>query len=102
MAGRVCCWTCCSAARFGVSHGHGITTYLAAFQFQKIRNFSLWQQALIIGLLSWWKITVFCRAPVQPRQPQFRPILVDVDDDVNMALDFMVVLRKVRRRFIIK
>ncbi|MBP8080274.1 MAG: rod shape-determining protein MreD, partial [Aeromonas sp.] len=27
-----------------------ITTYLAAFQFQKIRNFSLWQQALIIGL----------------------------------------------------
>ncbi len=29
-----------------------ITTYLAAFQFQKIRNFSLWQQALIIGCLS--------------------------------------------------
>ncbi|MGL5948195.1 MAG: rod shape-determining protein MreD [Aeromonas sp.] len=37
-----------------------ITIYLAALQFQKIRNFSLWQQAFIIAFLSLvGKIIVF-------------------------------------------
>ncbi len=79
-----------------------ITTYLAAFQFQKIRNFSLWQQALIIGCLAGGQGDhLLGRAPVQPRQPQFRLLLVDPEHDANMALGFLV-LRKVRRRFNIK
>ena len=37
-----------------------IMVYLAAFQFQKIRNFSVWQQALIMGGLTLvGKVTVF-------------------------------------------
>ncbi|WP_042880459.1 rod shape-determining protein MreD, partial [Aeromonas sp. ZOR0002] len=80
-----------------------ITTYLAAFQFQKIRNFSLWQQALIIGLLSLvGKITVFWAEHLFSRASlNFAYFWSTLTTMLIWPWIFMV-LRKVRRRFNIK
>jgi rod shape-determining protein MreD len=80
-----------------------ITTYLAAFQFQKIRNFSLWQQALIIGLLSLvGKITMFWAEHLFSRASLNFAYFWSTLTTMLIWPWIFLVLRKVRRRFNIK
>lgn len=80
-----------------------ITTYLAAFQFQKIRNFSLWQQALIIGCLSLvGKVTIFWAEHLFSRASLNFAYFWSTLSTMLIWPWVFLVLRKVRRRFNIK
>ena len=80
-----------------------ITTYLAAFQFQKIRNFSLWQQALIIGGLSLvGKMTVFWAEHLFSQASLNFSYFWSTLTTMLIWPWVFLVLRKVRRRFNIR
>lgn len=80
-----------------------IAVYIAADNYQKIRNFSVWQQALIVGILAaLYHLVVFW----------LQRLLTDVvflpsylyPTLINMVLWpwIFLLLRKVRRHFMIK
>lgn len=80
-----------------------IAVYIAADNYQKIRNFSVWQQALIVGILAaLYHLVVFW----------LQRLLTDVvflpsylyPTMINMVLWpwIFLLLRKVRRHFMIK
>lgn len=77
-----------------------LSVYIAAVNYQKIRNFSLWQQALIIGVLAalyhllvFWMQRFLNDAVFQPSY--LYPVLTSV---VLWPWMFLL-LRKVRRHF---
>lgn len=77
-----------------------LSVYIAAVNYQKIRNFSLWQQALIIGVLAalyhllvFWMQRFLTDAVFQPSY--LYPVLTSV---VLWPWMFLL-LRKVRRHF---
>ncbi|SIR55144.1 rod shape-determining protein MreD [Aeromonas sp. RU39B] len=81
----------------------GITVYLAAFQFQKIRNFSVWQQALIVGALTFvGKATVFWAEHLFTRANLNFVYFWSTLSTMFLWPWVFLVLRQLRRRFNIK
>lgn len=80
-----------------------LTVYISAVNFQKIRNFSLWQQSLIVGVLSaLYHLLVFWLQ-------RFLTDVVFLVDYLYPVITTLIVwpwafllLRKVRRHFSIK
>lgn len=80
-----------------------IMAYVAALQFQKIRNFSVWQQALVMGCISllgqltvFWAEHLFGVATLN-----YRLFWASLSTLLLWPLTF-VTLRKLRRRFRIR
>ena len=80
-----------------------IMAYVAALQFQKIRNFSVWQQALVMGSISllglltvFWAEHLFGVAALN-----YRLFWSAVSNVLLWPLTFLT-LRKLRRRFHIR
>lgn len=80
-----------------------IAVYIAAVNFQKIRNFSLWQQALIIAILdALYHLIVFWLQRVLTDIPFLPSYLYPVATTLVLWPWAFLLLRKVRRHFKIK
>ncbi|ALP39451.1 rod shape-determining protein MreD [Aeromonas schubertii] len=80
-----------------------IVVYLAAFQFQKIRNFSVWQQALIVGCLTLvGKVTVFWAEHLFSRATLNVVYFWSTLSTMFLWPWLFLVLRQLRRHFNIK
>lgn len=80
-----------------------IATYIAAVNYQKIRNFSLWQQALIVGVLTaLYHLIVFWFQRFLTDIVFLPSYLYPVGTSIILWPWIFLLLRKVRRRFKIK
>ncbi|REL31832.1 rod shape-determining protein MreD [Thalassotalea euphylliae] len=77
-----------------------LSVYIAAVNFQKIRNFSLWQQALIVGVLAaLYHLLVFWMQRVLTDVVFLPSYLYPVMSSVILWPWAFLLLRKVRRHF---
>ena len=80
-----------------------ISTYIAAVNYQKIRNFSLWQQALIVGVLTaLYHLIVFWLQRFLTDIVFLPSYLYPVITSIVLWPWIFLLLRKIRRRFKIK
>jgi len=80
-----------------------IAVYIAAVNYQKIRNFSLWQQALIIAVLSaLYNLLTFWMEHLLTQVPFLVSYLYPVITSMIVWPWAFLLLRKVRRHFRIK
>lgn len=77
-----------------------LSVYIAAVNFQKIRNFSLWQQALIIGVLAaLYHLLVFWMQRLLTDVVFLPSYLYPVITSIILWPWVFLLLRKVRRHF---
>jgi rod shape-determining protein MreD len=77
--------------------------YIAAVNYQKIRNFSLWQQALIVSVLSaLYHLLTFWLEHFLTNVPFLISYLYPVITSLIIWPWAFLLLRKVRRHFLIK
>ncbi len=80
-----------------------ISVYIAAVNYQKIRNFSLWQQALIVAVLSaLYNLLTFWMEHFLTQVPFLVSYLYPVITSMIVWPWAFLLLRKVRRHFLIK
>ena len=80
-----------------------ISVYIAADNYQKIRNFSLWQQALIVGVLaSLYHLVVFWLQRILNDVVFLPGYLYPVVINIILWPWVFLLLRKIRRHFQIK
>jgi len=80
-----------------------ISVYIAAVNYQKIRNFSLWQQALIVAVLSaLYNLVTFWMEHFLTQVPFLISYLYPVLTSMIVWPWAFLLLRKVRRHFLIK
>ncbi len=80
-----------------------ISVYIAAVNYQKIRNFSLWQQALIVAVLSaLYNLLTFWMEHFLTQVPFLVSYLYPVATSMIVWPWAFLLLRKVRRHFLIK
>ncbi len=77
-----------------------LSVYIAAVNFQKIRNFSLWQQALIVGVLAaLYHLLVFWMQRLLTDVVFLPSYLYPVLTSIVLWPWVFLLLRKVRRHF---
>ena len=77
-----------------------LTVYISAANFQKIRNFSLWQQSLIVGLFSaLYHLLIFWSQRFLTDTPFLPSYLYPVLTSLLVWPWIFMLLRKVRRHF---
>ncbi|WP_448214299.1 rod shape-determining protein MreD [Colwellia sp. MEBiC06753] len=77
-----------------------LSVYIAAVNFQKIRNFSLWQQALIVGVLAaLYQLLVFWMQRLLTDVVFLPSYLYPVFTSIVLWPWAFLLLRKVRRHF---
>jgi len=77
-----------------------LSVYIAAVNYQKIRNFSLWQQALVIGVLAaLYHLLVFWMQRLLTDVVFLPSYLYPVITSIILWPWMFLLLRKVRRRF---
>ncbi len=80
-----------------------ISVYIAAVNYQKIRNFSLWQQSLIVAVLSaLYNLLTFWMEHFLTQVPFLVSYLYPVITSMVVWPWAFLLLRKVRRHFLIK
>jgi len=80
-----------------------LCVYIAAVNYQKIRNFSLWQQALIVSVLSaLYHLLTFWLEHFLTNVPFLISYLYPVITSLIIWPWAFLLLRKVRRHFLIK
>jgi len=80
-----------------------VSVFIAAVNFQKIRNFSLWQQALIVGVLaSLYHLVVFWLQRVLLDVVFLPSYLAPVLTTTVLWPWVFLLLRKIRRQFKVK
>ena len=80
-----------------------ISVYIAADNYQKIRNFSLWQQALIVGVLAaLYHLVVFWLQRILNDVVFIPEYLYPVVVNIILWPWVFLLLRKIRRHFQIK
>jgi rod shape-determining protein MreD len=80
-----------------------VTVYIAAVNYQKIRNFSLWQQALIIAVLSaLYNLLTFWTEHFLTQVPFLVSYLYPVITALIVWPWAFLLLRRVRRHFRVK
>ena len=80
-----------------------LAVYIAAENYQKIRNFSLWQQALIVGVLvALYHLVVFWLQRFLTDVVFLTSYLYPVITNVILWPWIFLLLRKVRRHFLIR
>jgi rod shape-determining protein MreD len=80
-----------------------LTVYISAANFQKIRNFSLWQQSIIIGVLAaLYHLLIFWLQRFLTDTPFLVSYLYPVLTSILVWPWAFLLLRKVRRHFKIK
>ena len=83
--------------------GMAISVYIVAGNFQKIRNFSVWQQALIVGVLSaLYHLIVFWLQRFLTDAVFLPSYLYPVLTTIILWPWVFLLLRKIRRNFRIK
>jgi len=80
-----------------------VSVFIAADNYQKIRNFSLWQQALIVGVLAaLYHLVVFWLQRILTDVVFLPGYLYPVITNLVLWPWVFLLLRKVRRHFLIK
>ena len=80
-----------------------VSVFIAADNYQKIRNFSLWQQALIVGILAaLYHLVVFWLQRILTDVVFLPGYLYPVITNLILWPWVFLLLRKVRRHFLIK
>ena len=80
-----------------------MVVYISAANYQKIRNFSLWQQALIVGVLSaLYHLLTFWMEHFLTKVPFLMSYLYPVITSLVVWPWAFLLLRKIRRHFGIK